>query len=382
MGDWDYINEHLGGHDSDGMPNFMNQPGFDDDSYFDDDKYIKNEKDQAIEDGKIVVIDGLMYQNIDVNSIGTMHHEKAINYSKNLRLGGMDGWRLPTREELHKIANIELYGKRDDNYTKWFNENKDKRVKNSKGFEYFIKEEFKENFGDYGWYCTSEKYDLSSWLHVSFDDGRDSSSDAGTDSWVLCVRDNTIHANSKIDKDNSVNIPKYKNVEATANSIDINLTPSKYLTYEAQILRNRLINNELSYSERNLKVIHNLENTHDSLALEVYNNNLKIGHIQKYDNPIDINQFCFVDNKKVDNLKLEWIDNKFKLSKDISSEEKISEIDDIIKDEYSHFRGQPPPIIPTDNSLSIILFIVGVIMLSVPIIGVPILIWAWYEWES
>lgn len=26
--DWDYINEHLGGHDEDGLPNFMSEPGF------------------------------------------------------------------------------------------------------------------------------------------------------------------------------------------------------------------------------------------------------------------------------------------------------------------------------------------------------------------
>jgi hypothetical protein len=31
MGDWDYINEHMGGHDSDGLPNFMSEPGFSDD---------------------------------------------------------------------------------------------------------------------------------------------------------------------------------------------------------------------------------------------------------------------------------------------------------------------------------------------------------------
>ena len=30
---WDYINEHLGGHDEDGLPNFMNEPGFSDQEY-------------------------------------------------------------------------------------------------------------------------------------------------------------------------------------------------------------------------------------------------------------------------------------------------------------------------------------------------------------
>jgi len=31
--DWDYINEHMGGHDDDGLPNFMSAQGFSDDSY-------------------------------------------------------------------------------------------------------------------------------------------------------------------------------------------------------------------------------------------------------------------------------------------------------------------------------------------------------------
>ena len=31
MSDTDYINDHMGGFDSDGLPNFMNAPGFDDD---------------------------------------------------------------------------------------------------------------------------------------------------------------------------------------------------------------------------------------------------------------------------------------------------------------------------------------------------------------
>ena len=38
--DWDYINEHMGGHDEDGLPNFMSQPGFADDSY-----YVKKDPD-------------------------------------------------------------------------------------------------------------------------------------------------------------------------------------------------------------------------------------------------------------------------------------------------------------------------------------------------
>ena len=31
--DWQYIQDHMGGHDEDGLPNFMSEPGFSDDSY-------------------------------------------------------------------------------------------------------------------------------------------------------------------------------------------------------------------------------------------------------------------------------------------------------------------------------------------------------------
>jgi len=41
--DWDYINEHMGGHDEDGLPNFVSEPSFADnvDEYI---EYINNSK--------------------------------------------------------------------------------------------------------------------------------------------------------------------------------------------------------------------------------------------------------------------------------------------------------------------------------------------------
>lgn len=45
--DWQYIEDHMGGHDEDGFPNFMSAPGFSDDFYDDEeDSYDnKNEND-------------------------------------------------------------------------------------------------------------------------------------------------------------------------------------------------------------------------------------------------------------------------------------------------------------------------------------------------
>jgi ABC-type uncharacterized transport system YnjBCD substrate-binding protein len=34
--DCDYINEHMGGHDKDGLPNFMSEPRFTDDLYYEE----------------------------------------------------------------------------------------------------------------------------------------------------------------------------------------------------------------------------------------------------------------------------------------------------------------------------------------------------------
>ncbi|NLW06093.1 MAG: hypothetical protein GX029_12865 [Pseudomonadaceae bacterium] len=36
--DWDFINSHMGGHDEDGLPNFMRQSGFADDSDCEEDR--------------------------------------------------------------------------------------------------------------------------------------------------------------------------------------------------------------------------------------------------------------------------------------------------------------------------------------------------------
>ena len=39
--DYDFINEHLGGHDEDGLPNFMSDPGFNDDGDEEMDDYVE-----------------------------------------------------------------------------------------------------------------------------------------------------------------------------------------------------------------------------------------------------------------------------------------------------------------------------------------------------
>lgn len=107
------------------------------------DKYeIKSDRDDIVE------IDGLMYQN-DILTLDYTYDE-AINYSKKLRLGGYDDWRLPTVEELlilatdleirsgYKKAYIRgefaknILGKYSPNF--WTSDDKEEEIKSSSFF--------------------------------------------------------------------------------------------------------------------------------------------------------------------------------------------------------------------------------------------------------
>ena len=52
MRDWDYINEHMGGHDEDGLPNFMSKPGFADDSDYEDYEDYESDYFDTFEEAK------------------------------------------------------------------------------------------------------------------------------------------------------------------------------------------------------------------------------------------------------------------------------------------------------------------------------------------
>ena len=87
----------------------------------------------------ITIIDGLMYQNQPFTKRYTW--EEAKEYAKNLRLGGYDDWRLPTREELKKLL------------TK-------KKTKGKNG-EYYIRKEFVNNLELYLPFWTSDKGNIN-----------------------------------------------------------------------------------------------------------------------------------------------------------------------------------------------------------------------------
>jgi len=135
----------------------------------------------------ITKIGNLMYQNQPFTKDYTWKEAKA--YCSELTLGGYSDWRLPNREELMKLGNIKLYNYDNyDNWKKWFEENKNKRLENSKGEYHFIRKEFVENMPEYSWFWTSEEKDSSNAWYVNFRLGNDIWDTKSNSDYALCVR--------------------------------------------------------------------------------------------------------------------------------------------------------------------------------------------------
>jgi uncharacterized protein (TIGR02145 family) len=128
--------------------------------------------------------------------------EEAKKYCQNLTLGGYSDWRLPTREELSRLANINLYhldkfnsfNKNYSAWKKWFNKNKHRRNKNSTNHYFFIKKEFVENMpplnGRYKFasFWSSTEKDSALSCFVNFKYGIDYWNLKSYENYALCVR--------------------------------------------------------------------------------------------------------------------------------------------------------------------------------------------------
>jgi hypothetical protein len=134
----------------------------------------------------IITIDGIMYQNEPFSEMYTWKEAKI--YCENLKLGNYSGWRLPTRQELHKLSNIKMYGDLDSNWEKWFKDNKHYRNKNSKGDQHFIVSQFIENMPSLSWFWTSETRNNDSAWVVRFYNGYAIWDLHSNSNYVLCVR--------------------------------------------------------------------------------------------------------------------------------------------------------------------------------------------------
>ena len=160
-----------------------------------DDSSIKlsnQKKNIKIISDDIVEIDGLMYQNQPprktfLRAEKRYSWEEAKKYAKNLRLGGYNDWRLPTRGELYKIATA-FYGEFDKDWREWYDANKNKLNTNSEGNTHFVIDEMIEIMPTYSWFWASNEYDSSSAWIVGFNNGNDNWGDKSNRLYTLCVR--------------------------------------------------------------------------------------------------------------------------------------------------------------------------------------------------
>lgn len=122
--------------------------------------------DSSTNNLEIVTIDGLMYQNQPFTKEYTW--EEAKEYAKNLRLGGYDDWRLPTKDELNKLLT--------------------KKKTEGKNGEHYVRKEFIENMPKSSFFWTSESRDSSSAWFVYFYLGGDYWNRKADSFYALCVR--------------------------------------------------------------------------------------------------------------------------------------------------------------------------------------------------
>jgi len=118
----------------------------------------------------------------------------------------------------------------------------------------------------------------------------------------------------------------------TYDNIEVELTPAKYLTSEQRYIRAQLINNKITESEHKLEILHDKFNEHDSLALEVYTNQIFIGYILK--NSPSIDSFCFNNDNLLRDISIIWDDvfEYFQISRKITDEVKMDKDIQILED--------------------------------------------------
>ncbi len=150
---------------------------------------ISNKPTTTHTTAKSTIIDGLTYENKPF--IKEYNWDDANKYCQD------KGWRLPTRKELAKVANIPLYNVntkskeefRFKEYDKWFSKNKSKRNSNL-----FIKKIFVKNMMNKGYYFWTSEEDTSMpkehYYHhfILFDKGYIGTSEGHLTYSVLCVK--------------------------------------------------------------------------------------------------------------------------------------------------------------------------------------------------
>lgn len=99
-------------------------------------------------------------------------------------------------------------------------------------------------------------------------------------------------------------------------TIEIELTPTKYLDSNSRYLRAQLTNNNLQSDQVVLELFHDKYNDHDPMAIEVYCDKTFIGYVKKKGAEEDADNFCFSEGTVLRDLTLEWKDTYFQLTRE------------------------------------------------------------------
>jgi hypothetical protein len=131
-------------------------------------KFIIQPKMDFKEENNITIFNGLMYQNQPF--LKRFNWKEANEYSKKIKLGGFNDWRLPNIDELKNILT--------------HHKNKGKHGK------YYIRKEFVDNLENNGWFWSnikSKEYPSYAW-NINFKNGNDTLEHVENKFFVLCVR--------------------------------------------------------------------------------------------------------------------------------------------------------------------------------------------------
>jgi len=86
--------------------------------------------------------------------------DEAVEYAKNLRLGGYDDWRLPTIIELSKVRNPKLDKLQDSEILRdWISRNEKISYKNSAEKVCYTRKVFVNNMPEYSFFWSSTKFE-------------------------------------------------------------------------------------------------------------------------------------------------------------------------------------------------------------------------------
>lgn len=146
---------------------------------FEELKYESREVKAKEEVIPFVTFNGLMW----TKETKTMNWHEAMEYAKNLQLGGYSDWRLPTKEEFQNV--IENCG---GIFVKYDGDDWDKNTieKNRNNSQYHNCIKSKGFFLSWYW-CNKEYYSSTAW-GVRFHSGSDFWSNKSNNYYTLCVR--------------------------------------------------------------------------------------------------------------------------------------------------------------------------------------------------